>query len=87
MCLKQKIKKACKSAPAWAFGAHGSCIFRFSSRLEIESDRDKIELDCFPSLRTINMYSMLFMKKRMSSRLANNNSRRIATPNSRVSSK
>ena len=31
--------------------------------LEIESDRDKIELDCFPSLRTINMYPMLFMKK------------------------
>ena len=59
---------------------------KISSRLEIESDRDKISLDCFPSLRTINMYPMLFMKK-TSSRLANNNSRRIATPNSRVSSK
>ena len=35
---------------------------RFSSRLEIESNRDKISLDCFPSLRTINMYPMLFMK-------------------------
>ena len=33
---------------------------RFSSRLEIESDRDKISLDCFPSLRTINMYPLLF---------------------------
>ena len=63
MSLKQKIKKACKSAPAWAFGPHGPCIFRFSSRLEIESDRDKIELDCFASLRTINMYPMLFLKE------------------------
>ena len=36
---------------------------RFSLRLEIESDRDKISLDCFPSLRTINMYPMLFMKR------------------------
>ena len=35
---------------------------RFSSRLEIESNRDKISLDCFPSLRTINMYPLLFMK-------------------------
>ena len=87
MGLKQKIKKACKSSPAWAFGPHGPCIFRFGSRLEIESDRDKIGLDCFSSLRTINMYPMLFVKKRTSSRLANNNSRRIATPNSRVSSK
>ena len=73
MGLKEKIKKTCKSAPAWAFGPHGPCILRFSSRLEIESDRDKIELDCFPSLRTINMYPMLFMKERSSSRLANNN--------------
>ena len=63
MGLKQKIKKACKSAPARAFGPHGPCIFRFSLRLEIESDRDKISLDCFPSLRTINMYPMLFMKR------------------------
>src|SRR6185312_6471583 len=36
---------------------------RFSSRLEIESNRDKISLDCFPILRTINMYPMLFMKR------------------------
>ena len=63
MGLKQKNKKACKSAPAWAFGPHGPCILRFSSRLDIESDRDKIELDCFPSLRTINMYPMLFMNE------------------------
>ena len=46
--LKQKIKKACKSAPAWVFGAHGPCIFRFGSRLEIESDRDKIRIRLFP---------------------------------------
>ena len=63
MGLKQKIKNACKSAPASVFGPHGPCIFGFGSRLEIESNRDKISLDCFPSLRTINMYLMLFMKK------------------------
>ena len=63
MGLKQKIKKTCKSAPAWASGPHGPCILRFSLRLEIESNWDKISLDCFPSLRTINMYPMLFMKE------------------------
>ena len=47
MGLKQKIKKTCKSAPAWTFGPHGPYILRFSLRLEIESDRDKISLDCF----------------------------------------
>ena len=60
---RRRLKEACKSAPAWAFGPHGPCIFRFSLRLEIESDRDKISLDCFLSLRTINMYLMLFMKE------------------------
>ena len=63
MGIKQKIKKACKSASAWAFGPHVPCILRFSLRLEIESDRDKISLDYFLSLRTINMYPMLFMKR------------------------
>ena len=29
----------------------------------MESDRDTIGLDCFPSLRTINMYPMLFMRE------------------------
>ena len=82
MDLKQKIKKACKSAHAWAFGPHGPCIFR----LEVESDRDKISLDCFPSLRTINMYPMLFMKKKVIT-YRKQQSRRIATPNPRVSSK
>ena len=38
------------------------CTLRFSLKLEIESNRDKISLDCFPSLRTINMYPMLFMR-------------------------
>src|SRR6185437_16741012 len=38
-------------------------MFRLSSTLEIESDRDKIGLDCFPSLRTINMYPMLFIRR------------------------
>ena len=59
----KRLKEAYESAPAWAFGPHGPCIFRFSSRLEIESDRDKIRLDCFPSIRTINMYPMLFVKE------------------------
>ena len=62
MGLKQKMRKACKSAPAWASGPHWPCILRFSLRLEIESNRDKISLDCFPSLRTINMYPLLFVK-------------------------
>ena len=39
-------------------GHLGHVSLDFSSRLEIESDRDKISLDCFPSLRT-----MLFMKE------------------------
>ena len=64
MGLKQKMRKACKSAPAWASGPHWPCILRFSLRLEIESNRDKISLDCFPSLRTINMYPLLFMRER-----------------------
>ena len=62
MGLKQKIRKACKSAPAWAYGPHCPCILRFSLRLEIEFNRDKISLDCFPSLRTINLYPLLFVK-------------------------
>ena len=77
MGLKQKVRKACKSAPAWAYGPHWPCILRFS-RLEIESNRDKISLDCFPSLRTINMYPLLFMKESVITS-HNNNSRRIAT--------
>ena len=64
MGLKRKMRKACKSAPAWASGPHWPCILRFSLRLEIESNRDKISLDCFPSLRTINMYPLLFMRER-----------------------
>ena len=64
MGLKQKIKKTCKSAPAWASGPHGPFILRFSLRLEIESNRDKISLDYFPNLRTINMYPLLFIRER-----------------------
>ena len=79
MGLKQKIKKPCKSAPARAFGPHGLCIFRFSLRLEIESNRDKISLDCFSSLQTINMYPMLFME-RASSRLTTNNNLGVSPP-------
>ena len=78
----KKLKKVYESAPARAFGP---CILRFSSRLEIESDRDNISLDCFPSLRTINMYPLLFVKGERHHVSQNNNSRRIATPNPRVS--
>ena len=28
--LKQRFKKACKSAPARVFGPYGPCIFRFN---------------------------------------------------------
>ena len=76
----RRLKEACKSAPAWAFGPHGPCIFRFSLKLEIESDRDKISLDCFLSLRTINMYPMLFMKERASSRFTTNNNLGVSPP-------
>ena len=41
--LKQKIKKACKPVSARAFGPHRPCIFRFSLKLEIESNRDRID--------------------------------------------
>ena len=63
MGLKRKMRKAFKSAPAWASGPHWPCILRFSLRLEIESNRDKISLDCFPSLRNINMYPLLFVRE------------------------
>ena len=35
--------------------------------LEIESDLDELSLDCFPSLRTINMYSMIFVDDKQQS--------------------
>ena len=51
--------------------------------LEIESDLDALGLDCFPSLRTINMYLMIFVKGRTLSRFAITPWRNAA-PNSRV---
>ena len=69
MGLKQRFKKACKSAPAWAFGSYGPSIIRFSSDWVRDRVRyGHISLDCFPSFRTINMYPMVFVK-RTSSRL------------------
>ena len=47
----------------------GSCVSIWVSLdlvqfgLEIESDLDALGLDCFSSLRTINMYLMIFVKK------------------------
>ena len=60
----KKLKKAYKSAPAWAFGPYGPCSIRFSS----DWVRDRVQyghisLDCFPSLQTINMYPMIFVKR------------------------
>ena len=80
----KKLQEACKSAPAWTFGPCGPCIFRFS--LVWVRDRVRyghISLDYFPSLRTINMYPMIFVKKRTSSRFATTPWRNAA-PNSRV---
>ena len=59
----KKLKKGYESAPARVFGPCGPCILRFSS----DCVRDRvwcgyISLDCFPSLRTINMYPMVFVK-------------------------
>ena len=69
--LNEGLKKAYESAPARAFGPCGPCILRFSS----DWVRDRVRyghicLDCFSSLRTINMYLMLFVKRRTSSRFA-----------------
>ena len=58
----KKLKKAYESAYARVFGPCGPCILRFSS----DWDRVRyghISLDCFPSLRTINMYPMIFVKR------------------------
>ena len=60
----KRLKKACKSAPVWAFGPCGPCILRFSSDWVRDRVRyGHISLDCFPSLRTINMYPMIFVKR------------------------
>ena len=60
----KKLKEAYESAPAWAFGPLGQYIFRFSSIWV----RDRVwyghvSLDCCPSIRTINMYSMTFVNE------------------------
>ena len=61
----QKLKEAYESAPVWAFGPYGPCIFRFSSDWVRDRVRyGHISLNCFPSLQTINMYPMVFVKKR-----------------------
>ena len=60
----KRLKKAYESAPAWAFGPYGPCILRFSSDWVRDRVRyGHISLDCFPSLRTINMYPMIFVKR------------------------
>ena len=59
----KKLKEACESAPAWAFGPCGPRIFRLSSDWVRDRVRyGHISLDCFPSLRTINMYHMVFVR-------------------------
>src|SRR4026207_1266581 len=63
MSLKQKIEEGLQIGSCVSIWATWAMYLRFSSRLEVESNRDKISLDCFPSLRTINMYPLLFMKR------------------------
>ena len=59
----KKLKEAYESAPVWAFGPCGPCICRFSSDWVRDRVRyGHINLDCFPSLRTINMYPMTLVK-------------------------
>ena len=59
----KKLKEACESAHAWSFGPCGPCILRFSSDWVRDWVRyGHISLDCFPSLRTINMYPMIFVR-------------------------
>ena len=59
----KKLKEAYESAPAWAFGPCGPCIFRFISVWARDRVRyGHVSLDCFPRLRTINMYPMIFVK-------------------------
>ena len=83
----KKLKEAYESAPAWAFGPCGPCIFRFSSVWVRDRVRfGHVVLDCFPSLWTIKMYPMTFIKERTSSHFATT-PWRTAAPNSRVSSK
>jgi len=58
------MKEAYESAPAWAFGPCGPCIFGFRSVWVRDRVRyGNISFDCCPSLRTINMYSMTFIKR------------------------
>ena len=63
MGLKQKIEEDLQIGSCVSIWATRAMYLRFSLRLEIESDRDKISLDCFPSLQTINMYPMLFKER------------------------
>ena len=67
--LNEEIEEGLRIGSCVSIWATWAMYLRFSSRLEIESDRDKISLDCFPSLRTTNMYPMVFVKRGISSRL------------------
>ena len=86
--LEARIKEGLRIGSCvsiWGRASHVSLdLVQFG--LEIESNLDALGLHCFPSLRTINMYLMIFVKKRTSSRFATTPWRNAA-PNSRVSSK
>ena len=63
MGLKQKIEEDLLIGSCVSIWATWAMYLRFSLRLDIESNRDKISLDCFPSLQTINMYPLLFVRE------------------------
>ena len=73
MGLKQKIKKTCKSAPAWAFGPHGPLYLQiqFKIRDRVQSGQDQFRL--FPKSPDYKYVPFVIRKGRASSRLANNN--------------
>ena len=67
--LNEEIEEGLRIGSCMSIWAVWACILRFSSDWVRDRVRyGHISLDCFPSLRTINMYPMVFVK-RTSSRL------------------
>ena len=69
MGLKQKIRKICKSAPAWAFGPHGPLYLQiqFKIRDKVRSGQDQFRL--FPKSPVYKYVPYVIHKGRTSSRL------------------
>ena len=68
--LEARIKEGLRIGSYVSIWAVQAMYLQIQFGLEIESDLDVLGLDCFPSLRTINMYLMILVKRRTSSRLA-----------------